>query len=278
MVRESPKSARKGVNGKEVSSTWRQSRVQKKRLLKKRKVTFVLPTQRQNSENWARFYALQTDEDKLKSTAVSLLRRRLSSRCAREGVDDLLKKLSRSDKRRKPTKKGDHCIAIHQGKTQNKKFAAWEPCFFENEIFPNASADVFYIMRRTDYALLANKRLSKFFAVRSTEAFLVPSSFGEDWDLHYLPNSGVYVIQAIDTGNIYVGTSKDIQKRIHFHNCGAGATFTTGSKWFRIVPELSSSQGSLYTQESQEAFAQINKAEKNGLKIRVRGGFMCKTK
>ena len=280
MVREHAGSERKGLNGKEVPSQWRSARVAKRNPVKKRKIKFAPRPRARGSRDTdahvAAFRAKQTDQDRKKTTAVVLLQRRLKKAAGnRVGVPELLKTLTRSEKRRKPQNKGEKCIAIHQGCGP----AVWEACFFENEVFPNNSTDTYCLMRRTDYATLADKKLGSFFAALSTEVFLVPPSFSKDWDLHYLPNSGVYVVESMDTGDIYVGSSKDIQRRIVFHNSGGGATFTSGGKWFRIAPVLSQAEeGSKYTQESQETNAQMEKARSEGKKIKVCGGFKCKTK
>jgi len=283
MVREHACSHRKGVNGREVSPTWLASRVCKKKLMnKERKIKFaVRPTAQQggrcSSFNVSTFRERQTPEDRMKTSAIDVAQWKRRHGIRPKGVQALYRSLSRADKKRKPTKKGENCIAVCEGPYG----CVWEPCFFENLVFENAGGVTWCLVKRTEYAHLADGRLSKFFAVLQKDCFLVPSHFSKDWLTNYLPNTGVYVIESFDTGNIYVGSSKNIQNRIADHNQGKGASFTAGGKWFRIVPSLSPEEivtNSQYSAESQETLAQINIASQKSKRIRVVGGYRTRKK
>ena len=283
-MREHEGSHRKGNSSKAVDAEWRKDRLVKKKRPKRARKFAPRPQSqsggRQSEQNTLNFRSKKTSDDREKTNAVEFAQKKLRERTLRpQGAAALLKTLSRSEKGRKPDKKGDKCIALTQGCKTYSSLCMWEPCVFENEVFENAGGVTWYIMRRTDYAMLADRRLGKFFAVLHTDAFLVPASFSEEWDRHYLPNTGVYVLQSEDNGDIYVGSSQNIRDRIQYHNTGRGATFTNGRKWFRIAPALGPEHvehGGTYTHESQEILAQAAIAYKSGKNIKVRGGFKTK--
>ena len=95
---------------------------------------------------------------------------------------------------------------------------------------------------------------------------------------HYELNTGVYVLKN-DKGDVYVGKSEDITKRLAFHNKGMGATFTIGSRWWRIAPLRPSDAPPpiSYTPETAEMLLQQDRAKKTG-GGRVRGGAFTATR
>ena len=287
---EAKKSLRKGVNEEPVLKGWvkkrkaQNSRKPPPRPRKRKRHT--RPHARKNPEittvrlknNSTRFRSSLTENDKLQTTAVLCAQRKMALNILRPpGYRLLMKSLLKSQKI-KPTKRGQKCIAVPHGTAGMNVLAAWRPCFFVCEYFPNKATYSFYILMQTPYVLMADKRLQLFFAVLSTDCFLVPRSFSEEFMALYEPNKGVYVLRN-DKGDVYVGSSQDITKRLEFHNKGMGATFTVGSKWWRIAPLRPSdaSPSVSYTPESAEMLLQQDRAKKNG-GGRVRGGFNTATK
>ena len=193
-----------------------------------------------------------------------------------------MKTLAQSERKRKPNSRGDQCIAVPQGpfpeSNQCKQtLAHWEPCFFVSYYCPNSLSEPMCILERTIWALKVDKRLTRFFAVLASDCFLVPPSFSDDFKLNYETNEGMYVIES-EAGNVYVGTSKDIKKRIWHHNVGRGASFTCGGKWYRILPsgvQPTPQQLSLgMSQETVEVLAQMSLRPR----ARVRGGAITNAK
>ena len=294
MVKISEKSHRKGVNSKPVDEKWLKDRKMKASLLKKvRKLVKnvkkhkVVPRpsrksdnddrERVNSEVWE---ASLTPTDRAQTVAVKTAQLKLKMGILRPALfDDLLATLTTSEKKRKPTTPGQKCIAMPQGNHAMDTLAAWVPCRFVCVYYPNQKGYAFYILERTEFELLTDKRLSKYFVVYSTDAFLVPPGFSDDYDLHFAPNKGVYVIKA-SNDDVYVGWSGDIFQRLKFHNRGQGATFTTGKGlWYRIAPLVTTAmakaakkaypKGKKYSQEAHETILQ--KAARS-IAAKVRGG------
>ena len=61
----------------------------------------------------------------------------------------------------------------------------------------------------------------------------------------------------------YVGYTKDLKKRISFHNCGKGAKFTRGRKWTLIYKEKYKSKREAI---SREYYIKKNRVLRNKLK------------
>ena len=218
-----------------------------------------------------KFDISRTPEDLRDTQAVRTALLKEQQKCLRPvGYKQLMATLAKSDKARKPITLGDKCIAVPQGYPKQKQgLAAWLPCKFIAEIFPNEKVFHFYLLERTESQQATDKRLCEVFAVRSTDCFLVPPSYGPDYDLHFQPRHGVYVLED-KVGNKYVGESKNIERRVHYHNAGKGATFTNGKKWWRVCPIAPiASQGQ--SQESAEYHAQV---AVHGEK-KVRGAHRC---
>ena len=283
------KSFRKGVNGEPVPKGWVKKRKadnarkppprtrKRKRHARPRARTNLLTTQRlkKNKDNWES--SLEA-ECKLATSAVFHAQEKLALGTLRPPGYRLLMSALPKTWRIKPTKRDDKCIAVPQGTGKMNVLAAWFPCFFVNEYFPNQASYSFYVMRRTQYALMADKRLSLFFVVLSTDCFLVPKRFSEEFMAHYELNTGVYVLKN-DKGDVYVGKSDDITKRLAFHNKGMGATFTIGSRWWRLAPLRPSDAPPpiSYTPETAEMLLQQDRAKKTGGGL-VRGGAFTATR
>lgn len=267
-------------------SSWRQCKKLKISLSKQRPSVIRKYTKEQLKKralNIDVFNGRQTATDKEQTNAVENAMKKHKAGCLRAvGRNLLVKTLSVSEKKRKPMQCGDHCIAVPQGpfpeSDQCKQgLALWEPCTFVSYYCPNSLAEPLCIVERTIWVRKADKRLSRFFAVLSSDCFLVPPSFSDEFRLNYLSNEGVYVIES-EAGNVYVGSSKDIEKRIEMHNLGRGATFTCGGKWWRILPSgVQPTPQQLSTgmsQETVETLAQIALRPN----ARVRGGALTSTK
>lgn len=295
MVKIRENSNRKGVNGKPVTDKWLKDRKTKASLLKnvrkmeidklKRHKVIPRPTRRskredREKENRDVFNASLTAADVLQTTAVEMAQRKLREGILRPPVYKfLLATLSTSEQKRKPSKFGEKCIAMPPGSRAMDTLAAWIPCRFVTAIYPNQKDYVFFLMERTEFALSTDKRLSQYVVVLSTDVFLVPPSFSPEFDLHFAPNKGVYVIKA-SNDDVYVGWSGDIARRLKFHNAGQGATFTTGKGlWYRIAPIVTTAmakaakkaypKGKKYSQEAHETILQ--KAARS-IAAKVRGG------
>ena len=287
---EVKKSFRKGVNAEPVTKGWVKKRKadnsrkppphtrKRKRHARPRARKNPEVTTQRLKENKDKWESSLKPNDKLATTAVFCAQQKLALGTLRPpGYRMLMSALPKSWKI-KPTKRGDRCIAVPHGTGGMNILAAWLPCFFVNEYFPNKATYSFFVMRRTQYALMADKRLSVFFVVLSTDCFIVPKKFSEEFMAHYELNTGVYVLKS-DKDDVYVGWSKDITKRLAFHNKGMGATFTIGSRWWRIAPLRPSDAPPLirYTPESEEMLLQQDRAKKTG-GGRVRGGAFTATR
>ena len=290
MVKIRETSCRKGVNSKPVDPKWiaerkkmativgRARKIKKTRKVLKRKRKFVArPSQKsplsqenrgkKNSHKWERSL---TAVDILQTTAVRKAQKKLHDGCLQPpGRKLLLKTLSESEKKRRPSKLDDKCIAMPHGTHGMDTLAAWVPCLFVTAYYPNQADYFFYIMKRTEFAQLKDARLSKYFVVLSTDAFLVPPSFSVDFDMHFASNTGIYVIKS-SNNDVYVGWSGDIKKRIHFHNTGQGATFTSGKrKWFRICPIVTQAMANKEKSQSNKKYSQ--EAHETKLQKELRG-------
>ena len=272
MVRMSPTSLRKGMNGKKVSHQWKKHR--KMQTTRKYVIPRYLGPRVAARQYYASFRGKQSRPLDVQATqAVREAQIKLRKKCLRPvGYRILLATVSAADRKCKPSKEGERCIAMPQGQPlRGNHLAPWMPCFFVGEYYPNGVTYSLVILRRTALCMAADKRLREFFVVLSTDCFLVPRSFSASFDLNFMPNDGVYVIENM-FGDVYVGTSKDIAKRVSFHNKGQGATFTTGKgKWWRIVP-IAAPPTAAQARYSQESVEMLNQTELRGAK-KVRGGF-----
>jgi len=279
MVRHHEKSRKIGMNNKSISVKtlrgWRKKTILRRKRQQEtpRLRTYSKAALQKRSKDRDTFRTRQCDRDRQQTKAVEWAQHKLRQGCLRAvGRNLLVKSLTSSEMKRKPQCEGDRCICVPQGVPSGKQqLAVWEPCFFVCT-YGCADGTVLCILQRTIWSTKVNKKLSKYFAVQYSDCFLVPPSFSDDFLLNYESNEGVYVLQS-ECGNIYVGSSKDIQTRIRFHNTGRGATFTAGGKWFRIVPSgalpTQSQSECGMTQESVEMLAQM-KLHPNK---KVRGGF-----
>jgi len=269
-----------------VLSSWRQSSVVSPSRRNEKPVVIHTYTEAQRSKralNSEVFRANQTAIDKEETYAVENALKKLRGGCLRAaGRNLLVRTLAASDKKRKPNSRGDHCIVVPQGPfpecNQCKQgLAIWEPCTFVSYYCANSLSEPLCIMERTVWARKADQRLGRYFAVLSSDCFIVPHSFSDEFKLNYETNEGLYVIES-EAGNVYVGSSKDIRKRIEFHNLGRGASFTCGGKWWRILPSgVQPTPQQLSTgmsQETVETIAQIALRPR----ARVRGGAYTKKK
>ena len=178
-----------------------------------------------------------TASDVRETQAVREAQKKLKGKYLRPvGYQKLLQSVAAADRKRKPSKEGEKCIAVPQGQLiRGNHLASWVPCTYVAPYFPNNGPPM-VILKRTEIFLLADKRLEKKFVVLASDCFLVPQSFAAAFDMCFAPANGVYVIMNV-TGDVYVGTSANIAKRIYFHNRGGAASFTTGKgKWWRVQP------------------------------------------
>ena len=277
MVRMDPTSTRKGSNGKTVSALFRKHR----KLQTNRKFSGVAASQEKARGYYSTFRAKQKTFDVQATQAVKEAQKKLAAipPCLQPvGYRDLLATVSAADRKCKPSKVGQKCIAMPQGQpVRGNHLAAWCPCTFEAETFPNGVSYSFFILRRTALMMSADKRLREFFVVKSTDCFLVPRSFTAAFELNFMPNDVIYVIENM-FGDVYVGTSKDIAKRVGYHNRGQGATFTTGKgKWWRIIP-IARPPTFAQKRFSQESVEMLNQVERVGCAKKVRGGFKTAAK
>ena len=273
MVKHSTSSKRKGVNGAPVQKEWRRRRARTAKVKPHPKV--IQDTSKpQRYLNVVKFRNSQTEEDKAHSTAIEVALRRMNSGCLQaRGAAGLVKTLYASERRSRPCIKGQKCIVVpHCSKSA---LPCFEPATFVLEYFPNYPRRNVSLMllERTEMALAADGRLTKYFAVLRRHCFRVPSRFSQDFDMNWAPNNGLYVLKNAE-GDVYVGWSKNIAKRIERHNRGEGATFTRNGKWYRVAPILPRTkrpreEGSKYSQETLELRAQ----ERLPGNRRVRGGF-----
>ena len=271
MVCMDPTSIRKGMNGKPVSLQFKRQR--KMNANRKYRSTFTASPEAAR-RSFLTFRVKQTPFDVQASQAVKQAQQKLAAKCLHPvGYRILLATLTAAERKQKPSKVGDKCIAMPHGQPLGgNHLAAWCPCTFEAESYPNGVDYTFFILRRTALMMSADKRLSELFVVKSTDCFLVPRSFTAAFGLNFMPNDGVYVIENM-FGDIYVGKSKDIAKRVGFHNRGQGASFTTGKgKWWRINP-IARPPTAAQQRYSQESVEMLNQVERVGCAKKVRGGF-----
>jgi len=273
MVKISPNSPRMGTNLRPVSAALRKKRALSARVPPKRRVIpEATKTSRQISKY--KFEVSQSNVDLQMTAAVKEALSKLRSKCLQvSDYNNLLRCLSDREKRSRPKVRGAKCIAIPQG--SKSALPCWEPAIFECEYFPNWPLRnvTFVILKRTEWVLSADNRLSPYFCVLNRHCFNVPRRFSPEFDLNFSPNTGLYVIRNA-TDDRYVGWSKNIRKRIHFHNQGLGATFTKNGQWWRVLPLLDHPQqnrtpGSRFTREALEVEAQRKVAPRGR---RVAGG------
>ena len=117
---------------------------------------------------------------------------------------------------------------------------SWTPCTFERTYSLNGDPNTLAILRRTDGDMLADRRLKLFFCVISQDVYMVPDEFPPEYAKRYSPMlaSGVYAVVNNTTTRCYVGTAKDIPKRVLEHNgqvSTRGAQYTLeGRPWRRV--------------------------------------------
>ena len=76
----------------------------------------------------------------------------------------------------------------------------------------------------------------------------------------------VYMLKSKGIKSVtYVGYTKDLKKRIEFHNTGKGAKFTRGRKWKLIYKEKFKSKSKAI---SREYYIKNNKTLRNKIKKR----------
>jgi len=267
------------MNNKSISKNslkgWRKKTLlrRQRQALTPRRRTYSKAAIEKRSKDRDTFRTRQSDLDREQTNAIERAQLKLRQGCLRAvGRNLLIKTLTPSERKRKPQCEGDRCICVPQGvPSREQHLAVWEPCFFVCT-YCCSNGDVLCILKRTIWYTKANEKVSKYFAVQYSDCFIVPPSFSDDFLLNYESNEGVYVLQS-ECGNIYVGTSKDIQTRIRFHNAGRGATFTAGGKWWRIMPSgavpTQSQRECGMTQESVETLAQMDLNPNK----KVRGGY-----
>ena len=74
----------------------------------------------------------------------------------------------------------------------------------------------------------------------------------------------VYMLKSKGIKSVtYVGYTKDLKKRIEFHNTGKGAKFTRGRKWVLIYKEKYKSKKEAI---SREYYIKSNRSLRNKLK------------
>ena len=219
MVRMDPTSTRKGSNGKTVSALFRKHR----KLQTNRKFSGVAASQEKARGYYSTFRAKQKTFDVQATQAVKEAQKKLAAipPCLQPvGYRDLLATVSAADRKCKPSKEGERCIAMPQGQPlRGNHLATWMPCFFVAEYYPNGVTYSLVILRRTALCMAADKRLREFFVVLSTDCFLVPRSFSASFDLNFMPNDGVYLIENM-FGDVYVYISRTPVSPTH----GGGAS------------------------------------------------------
>ena len=278
MVHRCAYSKRKGMNGAPVSRQYLKARkLQKKNQIRRPRVIkeSEKPARKINRD---KFELSLTALDVKETQAVREAQKKLKGKYLHPvGYRQLLKTLTPAERKRKPSKEGEKCIAVPQGHLiRGNHLASWLPCTFVATYPQNNGGPPMVILKRTDIFLLADTRLGSTFVVLAQDCFLVPQSFDTAYDMCFAPANGVYVITNA-TADVYVGTSKNIAKRIFFHNRGGAATFTTGKdKWWRVersgVPPTAKQKKQGMSQESVEMLAQVAiHTEK-----KVRGGYRTK--
>ena len=270
-------SKRKGCNGQPAPKGWKKQRkianavTAKGKKLPKRSEKGTALRKKNSKKHQKTFHDSMDATDRRNSIAVRTALEKEKEKCLRPvGFKLLMDTLSKSEKARKPTVRGQKCIAVPQGHPkQLQGLATFVACTFRSELYPNEKTFGLYLVERTTHQMKTDKRLCEVFAVRSTDCFLVPARYGPEFDFHFQPGHGVYVINDA-LGNVYVGTSQDIANRVARHNAGIGATFTNGKKWWRVQPiPTVASQGQ--SQESAQFRAQV---AVHGQK-KVRGAGVC---
>ena len=274
MVHRCAHSKRKGMNGAPVprqyakarnmvqSNKYRRSRVIQKSEKPSRKV------------NRDKFELTLTGSDLHETQAVRDAQKKLKGKYLHPvGYRQLLSSVTAADRKRKPSKEGEKCIAVPHGQCiRGNHLASWVPCTFVSPYFPNNGPPM-VILKRTEIFLLADKRLQTFFVVLASDCFLVPQSFAAAYDMCFAPANGVYVIMNA-TGDVYVGTSANIAKRVSYHNRGGAASFTTGKgKWWRVQPSgVKPTAKQLKQGMSQESVEMLGQCAIHTQK-KVRGGY-----
>ena len=270
MVRHHEKSTRKGIRKSDSGMSKREKRRVKLRRMDKTRVSnaprvYTAAQKKEKCKYSKEWVKLLTKLDKQQTQAVKEAQAKEKKGCLRpSGWRALVGSLERSQ-RRAPQKGGAKCICLPQGHPEQEGVAIWMPCFFVTFYHPINEKAPLAILERVEMMLHADKRLGKFFVVRASDVFLVPSSFSDSFLTLFEANTGVYVIQSESGNDVYVGWSMNIRKRIHFHNQGKGAMFTMGRKWFRIRPVLegaanapkSKRPGEQHSHESLELIQQV---------------------
>ena len=198
----------------------------------------------------AKFNAALTSEEINMTHAVefALLKMRATPPCVRpRGYLALKATLSPAARKRRPTVKGQCCIAMPHGtpkglkkRKREQEAPSWTPCTFERTYSLNGDPNTLAILRRTDGDMLADRRLKLFFCVISQDVYMVPDEFPPEYAKRYSPMlaSGVYAVVNNTTTRCYVGTAKDIPKRVLEHNgqvSTRGAQYTLeGRPWRRV--------------------------------------------
>ena len=268
MVSRKATSLRRGIRGAENPVGRRQrQRIKHDYVVaaakrKNNRVRVFGPAEKKNrAASFLRFKRSLSITDKQETHAVRECQKKIKDKCIHPpGRNLLVRTLSKSDKAKKPTIMGQPCICVPPSSPSGNILAAWMAAFFVSFYYPNKAKCTLVILRRTELAMSVNKKLKPFFVVQAFDCFSVPGSFTPEWRLNFEPTSGVYAIQASNK-DVYVGESKDIAKRLHFHNAGKGAMFTMGRKWVRICTIVkvrdSSSQQSLESQEMKAHEARL---------------------
>ena len=166
------------------------------------------PSSSNRKKHCRKFQASFQPQDLLETQAVRLAQKKLRENCLHPcGWQQLRATLSAADKGRKPTTRGEKCIAVPPGTPQKGSvLATWLPCLFIAEYFPNGVAYSFAILELTEVHRCVEKKKPHVFVVLMSDCFLVPHSFSADFDMNFAPNAGVYVIET-KLGDTYVGSS-----------------------------------------------------------------------